>query len=491
MTSTRSGVCDICSNRWEGTSYLLTTTQVVSCPFHWQSYYSQHIPTWRAAGITSYEAFCHLGEIRLQKASDPTPWMVCSSCALHFDIDREQAKLDATKWFDSGGTYRPPGCGPAQASAINMGDSRWSPSGELTDQDSERQPLEEGDRVLGQPEAAIARSSGEKKRNDGTIQISRKKYYQCPGCGSIMTKNPTWLSAAGAGLGVQGGSTCSDCGVRSDLSKIVSGACDFECEDSLIEEMLRNASEVRRDGSQMAYVFRGVEVFGPASKRSGSDRGASTLSTYTREVDVGAAAPEHRAGSDNETAISSPGSDGCEAVVRAIDAGDIATVCSFLEGASEPSEDVLARVAVRTKLVDFACANYDARMRLLTVVAGHFATVFLHHGPSLVPLGEESTKRGNLRLLGEEIYARRGSGSTNRRWVPTAQVAPAALAGNRPKVTRAHSTATASNGKKRGAKRQRGMADRPGNGASRPTGSRSPENTPQRQDARRWWHFWR
>jgi hypothetical protein len=125
MSTKSSGVCDICGAALSSPSgYLLVTREVVGEPRYWQHYYRQHEGEFAVLGARSFDAF--KGNRRLRTkcaeglAGQSTPWMVCESCIGMFNVDRQATRRYAEEWWKSGGTFAPPGVGPAPLSEVNM-----------------------------------------------------------------------------------------------------------------------------------------------------------------------------------------------------------------------------------------------------------------------------------------------------------------------------------------------------------------------------------
>ncbi len=120
----REAKCDICNaamNEPEG--YLLTTTQVVRSPRFWLDYYRRHQAKLAAMDISSYDAFLNspaCATLTERIAQDATPWLVCKQCVHLFEVDQQQAWVYARHWWESGGTFTPPGIGPAPISEIRL-----------------------------------------------------------------------------------------------------------------------------------------------------------------------------------------------------------------------------------------------------------------------------------------------------------------------------------------------------------------------------------
>ena len=125
MSAQSSGVCDVCGAGLSAPSgHLLVTREVVREPKYWEHYYRKHEAEFALLGVRSYEAFKNNPDLREMcaktLAGQSTPWMVCESCVDMFGVDRQAAHRYAEQWWQSGGTFAPPGVGRAPLSAVNM-----------------------------------------------------------------------------------------------------------------------------------------------------------------------------------------------------------------------------------------------------------------------------------------------------------------------------------------------------------------------------------
>jgi hypothetical protein len=129
MSAQPASVCDICGAGLSSPGgYLLVTREVVSEPKYWQHYYRQHEAEFALLGVRSYEAFKSHQDLRAMAgktlAGQSSPWMVCENCIGMFQVDRQAARRHAEQWWQSGGTFAPPGVGKAPLSAVNMDEAQ-------------------------------------------------------------------------------------------------------------------------------------------------------------------------------------------------------------------------------------------------------------------------------------------------------------------------------------------------------------------------------
>jgi len=119
------GICDVCNlGLGEKEGYLLTTLEVVSTPGYWKKVLSgpMALSTLSWDGVTIDDSLkANYAEMM---ASQKTPWMICNECIGIFKVDKARARDYAIRWYETGGTFNPPGTGPAPLSAVDMGDGR-------------------------------------------------------------------------------------------------------------------------------------------------------------------------------------------------------------------------------------------------------------------------------------------------------------------------------------------------------------------------------
>ena len=85
--------------------------------------------------------------------------------------------------------------------------------------------------------------------------------------GAIHFKNEDTLELVDAlGTIPSGGSTCSECGKRSDAGEIYSGALDLDAPDELIDRMLSDTVNASNDPTTKIRSYEGHIIRGPASR---------------------------------------------------------------------------------------------------------------------------------------------------------------------------------------------------------------------------------
>ena len=111
--------CDICTRELrDKEGYLLTTEQVVSTPAYWKKAFSNPVYKMLASHLPEDQA---KKMFATQMASMNTAWMVCEDCIDLFPEYQEKAKKYAASWYESDGSFTPPGTGAVPYSKVNMG----------------------------------------------------------------------------------------------------------------------------------------------------------------------------------------------------------------------------------------------------------------------------------------------------------------------------------------------------------------------------------
>jgi uncharacterized membrane protein YhaH (DUF805 family) len=113
------GVCDVCNkDLGEKEGYLLTTLDVVTTPAYWKKSMSTMTSMF---GMSDDSTRAYLAEMM---ASQKLPWMICNDCIKIFNVDKVKTRKYAIQWYESGGTFQPPGTGAVPLSKVNMGDGK-------------------------------------------------------------------------------------------------------------------------------------------------------------------------------------------------------------------------------------------------------------------------------------------------------------------------------------------------------------------------------
>lgn len=223
-------VCDVCSRPTAAAEgFVLTTTEVASSPAYWKQQLVKYRPVLRELE-SDEERARYLAQRSRELADSPTGWLVCPACTHLFDFDRAAAKA-------------------ASATGIDR-------------EDSGPASFEDIQHALAPAIIEIAQSAPAAEPAP-----SSSRFWQCPRCGSIHFKNADTMELVAAlGTIPSGGTTCSDCGTRSDAADIYSGALDLDAPDDLIDRMLADPERVSSDPDTRVWRYQGQEIRGPASR---------------------------------------------------------------------------------------------------------------------------------------------------------------------------------------------------------------------------------
>ncbi len=113
-------VCDICNdNVSEGSGFLLTTRMVVSNPAYWEYVFSHQ---WKYTEDLPNPAAVKADLCR-QMAEQDAPWLLCVTCSRLLGFENETTREHATKWWQSGQAFRPPGSGAVPVTEVQLSTS--------------------------------------------------------------------------------------------------------------------------------------------------------------------------------------------------------------------------------------------------------------------------------------------------------------------------------------------------------------------------------
>lgn len=95
-------------------------------------------------------------------------------------------------------------------------------------------------------------------------------YWQCQGCGAILTKEPGSASKVFLEMGVtvMGGRTCEKCGTRHETADIYSGKFDMCAPDALIASAIQDRRHTAWDANAEVWKYKGQELRGSESFES-------------------------------------------------------------------------------------------------------------------------------------------------------------------------------------------------------------------------------
>lgn len=115
--------CDVCNKDMRAKEgYLLTTLEVVSTPAYWKKALSGPMGT--MMGALGMSGDSGKAQYASMMASQKNPWVICNECIGLFNVDKNRSRNYAIRWYESGGTFSPPGSGAAPLSSVDMGDGK-------------------------------------------------------------------------------------------------------------------------------------------------------------------------------------------------------------------------------------------------------------------------------------------------------------------------------------------------------------------------------
>jgi hypothetical protein len=99
----------------KGFGYLLTTAQVVTSKKYWDLIMTEpETLSYTISHFQNQQSGTQMRSMIFEKyASISQPWMVSDSIIGYFDVDKNEAKVNAKKWWESEGSYNPAHTGPA------------------------------------------------------------------------------------------------------------------------------------------------------------------------------------------------------------------------------------------------------------------------------------------------------------------------------------------------------------------------------------------
>jgi len=102
----------------KGFGYLLTTAQVVSSKKYWDLIMTEpETMSYTISHFKNQSSGTQMRSMIFDKyATVAKPWIVSDSIINYFDIDKNNAKEEARKWWDAEGNYTPQQTGPASSS---------------------------------------------------------------------------------------------------------------------------------------------------------------------------------------------------------------------------------------------------------------------------------------------------------------------------------------------------------------------------------------
>jgi hypothetical protein len=109
--------CPITKEQIEkGFGYLLTTAQVITSKKYWDMIMTEpETLSYSVSHFRNQQSGTHMRSLIFEKYSSiERPWMISDSCINLFEhIDRQSAKEQAKKWWETNGNFQPDNAGPA------------------------------------------------------------------------------------------------------------------------------------------------------------------------------------------------------------------------------------------------------------------------------------------------------------------------------------------------------------------------------------------
>lgn len=98
-----------------GYGYLLTTSQVVTSKKYWDLVMTEpETMSYTVSHFKNQPSGTQMRSMIFDKyATVAKPWMISDSIINYFEVDKQQAKENAKRWWESEGTFSPEHTGPA------------------------------------------------------------------------------------------------------------------------------------------------------------------------------------------------------------------------------------------------------------------------------------------------------------------------------------------------------------------------------------------
>jgi hypothetical protein len=99
-----------------GYGYLLTTAQIITSKKYWDMVMTEpETMSYTISHFNHQHTGTQMRTMIFEKyASVAKPWIVSDSIINYFDVDKEEARAQARKWWESEGNYAPSNVGPAK-----------------------------------------------------------------------------------------------------------------------------------------------------------------------------------------------------------------------------------------------------------------------------------------------------------------------------------------------------------------------------------------
>lgn len=99
----------------KGFGYLLTTAQIISSKKYWDMVMTEpETMSYTISHFNNQNSGTQMRAMIFEKyASVSKPWIISDSIINYFDVNKEEAKANAKKWWETEGSYAPANVGPA------------------------------------------------------------------------------------------------------------------------------------------------------------------------------------------------------------------------------------------------------------------------------------------------------------------------------------------------------------------------------------------
>lgn len=110
-----------------GYGYLLTTAQVISSKKYWDLIMTEpETLSYTISHFNNQPSGTQMRTMIFEKyASVAKPWMISDSVINYFEVDKNEARSNAKKWWESEGNFAPDSAGPASQKLDNSTFNSW------------------------------------------------------------------------------------------------------------------------------------------------------------------------------------------------------------------------------------------------------------------------------------------------------------------------------------------------------------------------------
>lgn len=99
----------------KGFGYLLTTAQIISSKKYWDMVMTEpETMSYTISHFNNQSSGTQMRAMIFEKyATISKPWIVSDSVISYFEVDKNEARANAKKWWETEGNFTPPNVGPA------------------------------------------------------------------------------------------------------------------------------------------------------------------------------------------------------------------------------------------------------------------------------------------------------------------------------------------------------------------------------------------